>query len=65
MLMLNSEDSIATRTAIWNEIPELEGGDSYYVIDAWSGDDLGCVKSQYSTSLDSHDSAVLVVKGSC
>lgn len=65
MLMLNSENSTATRTAVWNEIPELKGGDSYQVIDAWSGKDLGCVESRYSTSLDSHDSAVLVVKGSC
>ena len=63
--MLNSDNSTATRTAIWDEIPELKGGNSYQVTDAWSGKDLGCVKSQYSSTLASHDSAVLVVKGSC
>ncbi|KAJ5191839.1 uncharacterized protein N7498_010824 [Penicillium cinerascens] len=65
VLMLNSENSTATRTAIWEEIPELKGGSSYHVTDAWSGKDLGCVKSQYSSTLASHDSAVLVVKGCC
>ncbi|KAJ6107259.1 hypothetical protein N7523_008582 [Penicillium sp. IBT 18751x] len=65
VLMLNSEDKTATRTAIWKEIPELQGSKSYHVLDAWSGKDLGCVKSHYSVSLESHDSAVLVVKGAC
>ncbi|KAJ5177268.1 uncharacterized protein N7482_003145 [Penicillium canariense] len=65
VLMLNSEDSTSTRIASWNEIPELKGHDAYQVIDAWSGEDLGCVKEAYSTSLASHDVAVLVVKGAC
>ncbi|KAJ5272357.1 hypothetical protein N7478_007482 [Penicillium angulare] len=66
VLMFNSEDKTATRTAVWKEIPELGGKkDSYYVIDAWSGKDLGCVKKSHSVSLKSHDVSVLIVKGSC
>lgn len=66
VLMLNSEGSTATRTAVWSEIPELRGkSNSYHVIDAWSGKDLGCVHKSHSVSLQSHDVSVLVVKGSC
>ena len=64
MLMLNSENTTSTRTAIWNEIPELDG-DSYRVLDAWTGEDLGCVKNQYTASLSSHDVSILLVKGEC
>ncbi|KAJ5398244.1 hypothetical protein N7509_006357 [Penicillium cosmopolitanum] len=64
VLMLNSENVTTSRTAVWNEIPELDGG-SYQVIDAWSGKDLGCVKDQYTASLSSHDVSVLIVKGNC
>lgn len=65
VLMLNSEDSSAPRTAVWSEIPELQGHDAYRVVDAWSGKHLGCIKKQYSVTLESHDVAVLVVKGAC
>lgn len=63
--MLNSESGTSTRTAMWSEVPELKGHDAYQVIDAWTGKDLGCVKKQYSASLQSHDVAVLVAKGQC
>ncbi|KAK5797380.1 hypothetical protein VI817_003671 [Penicillium citrinum] len=64
VLMLNSENTTATRTAVWNEIPEL-GSDSYEVVDAWTGKNLGCVKNQYTASLSSHDVSILLVKGKC
>ncbi|KAJ5089019.1 Aldolase-type TIM barrel, partial [Penicillium argentinense] len=54
-------DETASRTAVWNEIPELDS-DSYQVIDGWTGKNLGCVKNQYTTSLSRHDVALLVVK---
>lgn len=65
VLMLNSEDASATRTAVWSEIPELQGHDAYHVVDAWSGKNLGCIRQQYGVTLESHDVAVLVVKGAC
>lgn len=65
VLMLNSEDASATRTAVWSEIPELQGHDAYDVVDAWSGKNLGCIRQQYGVTLESHDVAVLVVKGAC
>lgn len=64
--MFNSGNTTDTRTATWSEIPELKSGsDSYQVIDAWSGEDLGCVEKEHSVSLESHDVSVLVVKGEC
>ena len=65
VLMLNSENVTSTRTATWSEVPELKSHDAYHVIDAWTGKDLGCVTTEYSTSLESHDVAVLVVKRRC
>lgn len=65
VLMLNSEDASSIRTAVWSEIPELKGHDSYEVIDAWTGNNLGCIQGQYLVALQSHDIAVLVVKGQC
>lgn len=63
--MLNSENVTSTRTATWSEVPQLKSHDAYHVIDAWTSKDLGCVKTEYSTSLESHDVAVLVVKRRC
>jgi alpha-galactosidase len=65
VVMLNTEDSAANRTAMWSEIPELKNGHSFQVVDAWTGKDLGCVKDQYRVELESHDAAVLLVRGCC
>jgi alpha-galactosidase len=65
VLMLNSEGASAIRTAVWDEIPELMDHDSYEIIEAWTGKKLGCVQGQYSVALQSHDVAVLVVRGPC
>lgn len=64
VVMLNSEDGNATRTAVWSEIPELKNSKKacHSVTDAWTGVHRGCVKSQYSVTLESHDVAVLVVE---
>ena len=76
--MMNTEDGNATRTAIWSEIPELqdiekrlkirrgrEGGWGFNVVDVWTGKDIGCVRDSYSVELESHDTAVLMVKQPC
>ncbi|CRG87498.1 alpha-galactosidase [Talaromyces islandicus] len=69
VLLFNSEDAAATRTAVWSEIPQLSGGrnssSSYKVKDIWSGKNLGCVKDQYSVDLGAHDVAVLKITGRC
>ena len=67
--MLNSQETVQTRTAYWKEVPELKGtyqrGGGFRVMDAWTGDDLGCVRDKYSVRLGAHDVGVLVVGGPC
>ncbi|RMJ26587.1 hypothetical protein PHISP_02519 [Aspergillus sp. HF37] len=63
VVMLNTEDSAANRTAVWSEIPELKNGKRFQVVDAWTGKDLGCVKDQHRVEVESHDAAVLLVRG--
>jgi alpha-galactosidase len=67
VLLLNSENATAARSAVWSEIPQLSGGNgsSYKVQNIWSGDDLGCVTNQYTADLDAHDVAVLKITGAC
>ena len=63
VLMLNTEDGSANRTAIWSEVPELKdcAHECLHVTDAWTGASLGCIKDEYTVELESHDVAVLVV----
>ncbi|KAH8701996.1 alpha-galactosidase [Talaromyces proteolyticus] len=73
VLLFNSEDVNATRTASWSEVPQLKQQQrhahktqrGYQVEDIWTGKDLGCVKDQYSVDLQPHDVAVLKIKGKC
>ncbi|QKX63671.1 uncharacterized protein TRUGW13939_10842 [Talaromyces rugulosus] len=67
VLLFNSENATAARSAVWSEIPQLSGGNSssYQVQNIWSGDDLGCVTNQYTADLEAHDVAVLKITGSC
>lgn len=73
VLMLNSEDGVKTRTALWGEVPELKSknskeekkGKGFKVTDAWTGKDVGCVKDKYEVKLQAHDVAVLVVGEEC
>jgi alpha-galactosidase len=72
VLMFNSEDVNATRTAVWSEVPQLKkqqhsknNSHGYKVQDVWTGKDLGCVKHKYSVGLKPHDVAVLKIMGIC
>lgn len=71
MLVFNSEDGPANRTAVWDEVPELKNktgnrrGNGFKVTDAWTSKDLGCIKKEYTVQLESHDAAVLIVKEEC
>jgi alpha-galactosidase len=65
VLLLNTEDVSATRTAVWSEIPELKShkGPCLNVTNAWSGNNHGCIKDEYSVQLEPHDALVLWVEG--
>ncbi|OKL64710.1 putative alpha-galactosidase B [Talaromyces atroroseus] len=64
VLLLNSQNVSATRTAVWSEIPQLHGK-AHKVEDVWTGKDLGCIKDEYSVELQAHDVAVFKITGTC
>lgn len=63
--MLNTEEEKLEKSAVWGEVPELEEGKAYEVLDVWSGEELGCVRGNWTVEVESHDTAVLLVKGEC
>lgn len=66
VLLFNSEDVAASRTAVWSEIPQLgKHSHGYSLEDVWTGKDLGCVHKEYTVKLEAHDVAVLKVTGTC
>lgn len=63
--LFNTDDSPTNKTASWGEVQELEEGGSYSVLDAWTGEDLGCVAGEWTVELEAHDTAVLLVQDGC
>jgi len=65
VLLLNTlDDDTRTMAAEWEEIPSLEGGCSYEVVDGWTEDSLGCLPG-WNGTVASHDTQVLLVQGEC
>jgi alpha-galactosidase len=64
VLMLNAGETNATRSARWDEIPQL-GGSGYEVTDVWTGENLGCIANGLDILLESHDTAALLVGCEC
>ncbi|KAK2590681.1 hypothetical protein QQS21_011641 [Conoideocrella luteorostrata] len=63
VLMLNTLDKTAKKTAKWSEVPGLKGT-KYLVKDVWSGKDLGCL-AEYTADVASHDTAAVLVGAAC
>lgn len=62
--MFNSLGSSRTMTAVFDEIPELSAN-SYRVINAWTGKNMGCKQGSVKMTLQAHDTAVLLLKDTC
>jgi alpha-galactosidase len=62
--MFNSLNTTRTMTADFSEIPRLTET-SYRVIDAWTGRNMGCKKGSIKTTLNAHDTAVLLLQNTC
>lgn len=68
VLMLNTLNETATRTAVWSEVPQLatSGNSSAFVVtDIWTGESLGCQEGSVKWTVDSHDVAGLLVGDAC
>lgn len=62
--MFNSLNNTRTMTGHFDEVPQLDGN-AYHVVNVWTGEDMGCHKGYVELSVDKHDTAVLLLKGSC
>jgi alpha-galactosidase len=66
---LNVADSAQNKEIWWREVPELkegaQAGKSYNVVDAWTGQNLGCLKKGITLNVGAHDTGVLIIKGEC
>ncbi|KAL2784394.1 glycoside hydrolase [Aspergillus keveii] len=60
--MLNTGSAAANKTALFSEIPELRLRRRYKIVDAWTGENLGCYSKQYTALVESHDTTVLIAK---
>lgn len=65
VLGFNSGESQQTKKFRWGEIPGTSAGNAYRVIEAWSGQDKGCIPNGVDVLVGRHDTAVLVLTGSC
>jgi alpha-galactosidase len=65
VLMMNTLGEEAAREARWDEVPQLDKGVAYQVMDVWTGKDLGCVEGGVKMVLESHDTAALLVGEKC
>lgn len=61
--LFNSLDASRTMTLDYSEIPGLTAG-SYSVLNAWTGEDMGC-KGSFDTTVNSHDTAVYLLQSAC
>ncbi|KAF2104468.1 glycoside hydrolase [Rhizodiscina lignyota] len=65
VLMMNTYDETKTKIADWGEVPGLEAGASYEVVDAWTGKSLGCQEDGVNATVLAYDTAVLLVQDKC
>ncbi len=63
--MFNPFNQSQTMTALYSEIPELDAGGCYDVVDAWTGADMGCKENSVDVTLAAHDTAVLLFGAKC
>ncbi|CAJ2512888.1 Uu.00g010070.m01.CDS01 [Anthostomella pinea] len=63
--MLNTLNGTRTMRADFAEIPGLQARGRYKIIDAWTGESMGCVRSGVDMHVESHDTAVLLVQQGC
>ncbi|KAF2442911.1 glycoside hydrolase family 27 protein [Karstenula rhodostoma CBS 690.94] len=64
VLLFNPFDDTRTKTANFEEVPNLVGGARYSAIDIWTGGDLGCVDS-LQAEVEGHDTAGWLVGTKC
>lgn len=64
VLVFNPFGNTTTKTASFDEVPQLEGGVEYHATNIWTGEDLGCVGS-LKAEIEGHDTAGWLVGEKC
>jgi alpha-galactosidase len=64
VLLFNPYEDTRTKTASFDDVPQLDGGVKYYATDIWTGEDLGCV-DDLQADVEGHDTAGWLVGGKC
>lgn len=62
--MFNSLNETRSMTAAFEEIPQLNSK-SYTVVDVWTGENMGCQQGGVVMNVKKHDTAVLLLEGTC
>lgn len=65
VLMLNTLDAARNMTADFSEIPGGHCADGCSATDVWTGEDMGCYADGVTMSVESHDTAVLLLQEPC
>ncbi len=60
VLMMNTLSGGRNMTADFCEVPSLDAGETYSVLDVWTGEDLGSFTSSITVDVASHDTAALL-----
>ena len=63
--MMNTLGDARTMCADFNEIRDLKARQRYKIIDAWTGESMGCKHGKVDIKVESHDTAVLLVQEGC
>lgn len=63
--MMNTLDDPRTMRADFSEIPGLQTHGRYKVVNAWTGESMGCVRNGVNMQVESHDTAVLLIQQGC
>lgn len=64
VLLFNPFEGTKTKTASFDEVPQLDDGVQYHATDIWTGEDLGCV-DYLQAGIEGHDTAGWLVGERC
>lgn len=62
--MVNTQDVRRTMAVAFDEVLDLDGKKPHTVVNAWTGRNMGCKRGNVKTTLDPHDTVVLLFKNS-
>ncbi|KAF2231398.1 glycoside hydrolase family 27 protein [Viridothelium virens] len=65
VLVGNWLNETMSKVANYSEIPGLQAGGAYQVVDVWAGSSLGCVQNGVQVNVEANDTAVYLIQEGC